>query len=153
MIEILDQNEDNIASKMHFVFQASYAIEAELLEAKDFPPLRRTVADFKNSETSFFGYWIEKELTAVIEIEPSLTSFHIRSLVVHPRYFRKGIGSKLIAFIIKLFIGNSITVETGLANAPAIALYKKFGFVEAGQYDTDHGVRKIKLALEKASPK
>jgi ribosomal protein S18 acetylase RimI-like enzyme len=72
-------------------------------------------------------------------------------LVVHPKYFRRGIASELITFIFKLFIGNKITVETGLANIPAIALYKRFGFKEIDQYDTDHGIRKIRLAIEKAT--
>jgi ribosomal protein S18 acetylase RimI-like enzyme len=151
MINILDQQEETIAEKMHHVFQASYAVEAALLEAKDFPPLKRSIQDFKNSDTSFFGYSIGKELAAVIEIEPSPNRFHICSLVVHPKYFRRGIGSELITFIFKLLIGNKITVETGLANIPAITLYKNFGFKEVGQYDTDHGIRKIQLAIEKAT--
>jgi ribosomal protein S18 acetylase RimI-like enzyme len=153
MINILDQQEDTVAEKIYHVFQASYAVEAELLEAKDFPPLKRTIIDFKNIDTSFFGHWIGKELTAVIEIEPSPNTFHICSLVVHPTYFRRGIASELITFIFKLLVGNKITVETGLANIPAIALYKSFGFKEVGQYDTDIGIRKIKLAIEKATIK
>jgi GNAT superfamily N-acetyltransferase len=151
MINILDQQEDTIAEKIYCVFQASYAVEAELLGAKDFPPLKRTIPDFKNSETSFFGHWIGKELAAVIEIEPSPNRFHISSLVVHPTYFRRGVASELITFIFKLLVGNKITVETGLANIPAISLYKNFGFKEIDQYDTDHGIRKIRLAIEKAS--
>ena len=151
MITILDQQEDTIAEKTYAVFQVSYAVEAEILGAKDFPPLKRAIVDFKNSETSFFGHWIGKELTAVIEIEPSLTAFHIASMVVHPTYFRQGIGSELLTFIFELVVGNTITVETGLANIPAIALYKKFGFKEVDQYDTDHGIRKVRLAIEKAT--
>jgi len=153
MIKILDPQEDSIAENIYSVFQASYAVEAELLEAKDFPPLKRTIIDFKNSETSFFGHWIGKELTAVIEIEPSPNKFHICSLVVHPTYFRRGIGSELVTFIFKLLVGNKITVETGLANIPAIALYKSFDFKEIDQYNTNHGIRKVRLAIEKATLK
>ena len=72
-------------------------------------------------------------------------------MVVHPTYFRQGIGSELLTFIFELFVGNTITVETGLANIPAIALYKNFGFKEVDQYDTDHGIRKVRLAIEKAT--
>jgi ribosomal protein S18 acetylase RimI-like enzyme len=153
MINILDQQEDTIAEKIYHVFQASYAVEAKLLGAQDFPPLKRTIIDFKNSETSFFGHWIGKELAAAVEIEPSPNNFHISSLVVHPKYFRQGIGNELITFIFKLLIGNKITVETGVENIPAIALYKNFGFKEIDQYDTDHGIRKVRLAIEKATLK
>jgi hypothetical protein len=30
-------------------------------------------------------------------------------------------------------------------NMPATKLYKKFNFIEVAQWDTDHGVRKIKF--------
>ncbi|MEJ2584117.1 MAG: hypothetical protein P8Z38_03455 [Robiginitalea sp.] len=36
-------------------------------------------------------------------------------------------------------------METGLDNGPATALYRKFGFREILQYDTDHGVRKVRF--------
>jgi hypothetical protein len=38
-------------------------------------------------------------------------------------------------------------VETGLANGPATALYQAFGFKVVRQWDTDHGVRKIRFRL------
>ena len=99
MINILDQADPLITEQIHVVFQASYSVEAELLGVKDFPPLKRTVIDFKRSDTSFFGFWMGNELAAVIEIDPKPNTFHISSLVVHPKYFRQGIASKLITFI------------------------------------------------------
>jgi hypothetical protein len=48
-------------------------------------------------------------------------------------------------FILKTFESNRFTVETGLMNMPATKLYKKFNFKEVAQWDTDHGVRKIKF--------
>ncbi len=149
MIEILDQESPTISEKIHAVFQVSYAVEAELLGAVDFPPLKRTVSNYMESATSFFGFHKGERLAAVIEIEPLLKSFHINSLVVDPHFFKQGIASKLIDHILDLFEGNTITVETGLANEPAKKLYERFGFQEAGQYDTDQGIRKIKYILER----
>ena len=150
MINILDHENQQIAEKMHRIFQVSYAVEARLLDAKDFPPLKRTVNDLMESDTSFFGYWQNEILAAVIEIEPFPSVFHICSLVVDPQYFRQGIAKNLINFTFKLLAGNRITVETGLANRPAIALYESFGFKEVKQYETDHGIRKIRFQLENA---
>jgi ribosomal protein S18 acetylase RimI-like enzyme len=150
MIKILDHEKLEIAKKIYQVFQVSYAVEAELLGADDFPPLQRTVSNFMESKTSFFGYWEKDSLASVIEVEPLPKSFHINSLVVDPLYFRRGIASKLVEHILDLFVGNKITVETGLANEPAKQLYKRFGFKEAGQYDTDIGIRKIKFILERS---
>lgn len=149
MINILDQEKHEIAEQIFTVFQESYAVEARLLGAKDFPPLKRSIRDLMECETSFFGFWIQKKLVGVIEIHAEVASFHIQSLVVHPTYFRQGIAGKLINFMLKLLPGNTITVETGLANEPATMLYKKFGFKEVKQYDTDYGIRKIRFALEK----
>jgi len=36
-------------------------------------------------------------------------------------------------------------VETGLKNEPTTQLYLKLGFREVYQYDTDHGVRKVRF--------
>jgi ribosomal protein S18 acetylase RimI-like enzyme len=150
MIKILDHEKTSIAESIYRVFQVSYSVEARLLGAVDFPPLKRTVSDFTKSKTSFFGFFEGEKVVAVIEIEPFPSVFHICSLVVDPQYFRKGIAKELLNFTFKLLEGNSITVETGLANIPATNLYKKFGFKEVKQYDTSHGIRKIGFLIEKA---
>jgi ribosomal protein S18 acetylase RimI-like enzyme len=144
-ITILDHENRLIAENIYSVFQLSYAVEAKLLGAADFPPLKRTVPNFLESRTSFFGYHRNDTLVGIIEIDALKTSFHICSLVVHPDYFRQGIAQELLNFIFRLLAGNNITVETGLANDPAVKLYKGFGFKEVGQYNTDHGIRKIKF--------
>ena len=149
MIKILDHEKELNAEKIYKVFQVSYAVEAELLGVTDFPPLKRTIANFMESDTSFFGFYQGERLAAVLEIEPQPRTFHICSMVVDPHYFRQGIASKLIQHILDLLEGNKITVETGLANEPAKKLYKRFGFKEDGQYNTNHGIRKIRFALEK----
>lgn len=153
MIKILDHENQQISEKIHRIFQVSYAVEAELLGAVNFPPLKRTVSEFINSNTSFFGFYQGEKVVAIIEIEPFPSVFHICSLVVDPQYFRQGIAKNLISFILKLLEGNRITVETGLANGPAIALYKSFGFQEVKQYDTDHGIRKICFQFKNAEQK
>ena len=150
MIEILDHEQEATAEEIYSIFQVSYAVEAQLLGASNFPPLNRTVADFLKSNTSFFGFYQGERLAAVLEIEPKPKTFHICSLVVDPHFFRQGIASKLISHILDLFEGNTITVETGLANEPAKKLYEGLGFKEDGQYDTDIGIRKIKFILERS---
>jgi hypothetical protein len=40
MIERLQNNDLEVAEKIRSVFQLSYKVEAELLNAKDFPPLK-----------------------------------------------------------------------------------------------------------------
>ena len=145
MIQKLQNKDIEIAEKIRAVFQLSYKIEAELLNAVDFPPLKRTIENFVISETAFFGYLKENELAAVIEITTNNEFTHINSLVVDPRFFRQGIARKMMEFVFETFDSKLFIVETGLENGPATQLYKKFGFQEVKQWDTDHGVRKIKF--------
>ena len=65
--------------------------------------------------------------------------------MVYPNYFRQGIGTKLVQYVIETYDTKVFTVETGVDNYPAIKLYKNFAFQEQSQWDTDHGIRKIRL--------
>jgi len=143
MIKQIDPKNKSIAERIHFIFQASYAVEAKLLKAVDFPPLKRSLADFITSTTTFYGYFQKEIMVAVIELNANDTRTHIQSLVVLPDFFRKGIGQKLINYVFNSYDLDIFTVETGAANVPAIALYRKFGFQLVKEWDTDHGIRKV----------
>ncbi len=147
MISILNHKLAIIAKQIFEVFQISYAVEAQLLKATDFPPLKRTANAIQQSTTIFYGYKVNGALAAVMELDISDSGIHICSLVVDPNYFRKGIGRKLVSFAKDMGQGKTITVETGLANNPAITLYKRAGFVETRQYLTDVGIWKIAFKL------
>ena len=145
MIEKLKNSDLEIAKKMRLIFQASYKVEATLLNATNFPPLKRPLENYTESNTEFYGYSINEILAAVVEIDTNNNYILIRSLVVHPDFFRQGIAGKLIKFVFETFKSNLFVVETGLENGPATELYEKFGFVEVHQWDTNHGIRKIKF--------
>ena len=154
MIQQLANKHPEIAQQIREVFQVSYAVEAKLLRAVDFPPLKRPIEAFLKTETDFYGFYKANQLAAVIEIETtpktdqtnnSTSSTHIQSLVVRPEYFRQGIARSLINFVFNVCDSEVFSVETGLANEPAINLYKKFGFVEVKQWDTNHGVIKVRF--------
>tara|TARA_B110000240_G_C13108647_1_gene287395 strand:+ start:227 stop:421 length:195 start_codon:yes stop_codon:yes gene_type:complete len=61
MIEKLQNNDIEIPKKIRLVFQSSYKIEAKLLNATDFTPLKRSIENFVNSTTAFFGYIKDSE--------------------------------------------------------------------------------------------
>ena len=142
MIEKLDNKTLEVSKQIQSVFQLSYAIEAKLLKAVDFPPLKRPLDSYMNSDNMFFGYLEHSELAGVIEIEHSKACTDINSLVVNPKYFRRGIAKKLLTFVLNEFDADLMVVETG-DNMPATALYTNFGFKEVKQWDTDFGIRKI----------
>ena len=151
MISELDPSQQGICEKMHGVFQHSYQKEAELIGCADFPPLRRTLGDLRTSKCKFFGYWKKSQIAAVVEVLPKPGLLKIRSLVVDPQFFREGIGSHLLTHILDLFTFESAVVETAMANTPAISLYQKLGFIEEKQWQTSHGIKKIKLHYMEAN--
>ena len=148
MIKKINHKEAVFARQLHTLFQASYAIEARILRAVDFPPLKRKLEGYLESQNVFYGYFVGDTLAAATEIDEGPQSTHIQSLVVHPHYFRQGIGGALVAFVLNHFDSKVYTVETGVENEPATQLYLKMGFREIHQYDTDHGVRKVRFELK-----
>ena len=149
MIKKLDHTNLAIATKMRVVFQESYAVEAALLNATNFPPLQRPLESYIKSTTTFFGYHIKDEIVGIVEVSPKEKTTHINSLVVSPHFFRQGIGRELMNYILQKFTSKVVTVETGLENIPASKLYTSFHFKEVKQWDTDHGVRKIQFKLSR----
>lgn len=147
MIFQLDHTQKPVAERIRQLFQASYAVEAKLLEAEDFPPLKRPLERFTGSKNDFYGYEKDGVLAGTVEVDPSGEAVHIQSLVVHPEFFRQGIGRALVEYVLNTYNRPAFTVETGLGNAPATALYQAMGFKEVRQWDTDHGVRKIRFRL------
>lgn len=145
MIKKIDPGNRDSAQKIYALFQASYLVEAKLLEVDDFPPLKRTVHDIMHSETEFYAFWKANEIAALIEIkqEPDFTDIH--SLVVHPNYFRQSLGSQLVSFILNSIDSTTFIVETGLKNTPAVKLYEKLGFEEVEQWDLPIGIQKVKF--------
>lgn len=145
MIKKLQNSNIEISKNIFSIFQVSYAIKAELLNITDFPPLKRTLENYINSSTEFFGYFKNQNLAGVIEIDNNNNFTHINSLVVDPKFFRQGIARKLMEFVFETFDSDLFVVETGLENGPATKLYNNLGFKEVNQWNTDHGIRKVRF--------
>ena len=145
MIVKVDNKRNEIAQEIRKIFQASYTIEAEMLKAIDFPPLKRTISQFLDSNSEFYAYYLKQNIAGLIEINNNQDATHIQSLVVYPKYFRQGIGRKMVEFVLNTYKSIIFTVETGVDNHPAIKLYISLGFEEQNQWDTNHGVRKVRF--------
>ncbi|MDC8003726.1 N-acetyltransferase [Aureisphaera galaxeae] len=145
MIKKLKHSETAIAQEIRSVFQDSYAVEAELLNAIDFPPLKRPLEAFVDCPNVFYGFHKDGELAGVTEIATEGSATHIQSLVVHPKFFRLGIAGKMLEYVFNAYHSELFTVETGADNGPARKLYEKFGFAIVKEWDTDHGIRKVRF--------
>lgn len=145
MIKKLNHNDEIVSKKIQSVFYESYAVEANILKAVNFPPLKRQLKDFIVSTNSFYGYLTNNEIAGAVEVKEDTTFIHIQSLVVKPTYFRQGIAQQLLDFVFNKIPSQKYMVETGIDNIPAVNLYLKNGFLEIKQWDTDHGVRKVRF--------
>ncbi|MCD6107697.1 MAG: ribosomal protein S18-alanine N-acetyltransferase [Caldisericaceae bacterium] len=80
---------------------------------------RYYVAKFLNKIIGFFGVWIEPE------------KLHIINIAVHPDYRRRGVGRKMIEFVIKLAKKKQkkeVYLEVRETNIAGQELYKQLGF-------------------------
>jgi ribosomal protein S18 acetylase RimI-like enzyme len=125
-----------VAECIHAIQTAAYSQEATLLGAISFPPLQRTIADIERSDERFFGAYLDATLVGVIALEgkPSSAGMDISSLVVAPAFQRRGVARALLASVVGDFSSLALTVSTGVQNAPALALYAQFGFVEVRRH-------------------
>jgi [ribosomal protein S18]-alanine N-acetyltransferase len=60
---------------------------------------------------------------------------HVTTLAVDPAWHRQGIGTRLLHTITSAGVArgcNDLTLEVRMSNAPAQALYRRFGFAPAG---------------------
>ena len=136
-IERLDPREPGRAEEIRALLVAAYRIEAELLAAADFPPLRRAAEQIAASEALFLGSRLDGRLAAVAEIElDGEDHAHVASFAVLPELFRRGLGRGLLEAVLARCAGRRTTVSTGARNAPAIALYQALGFAVCRRWAT-----------------
>lgn len=147
MITKLDNSNKEVAKQVFTVFQRSYKMEAQLIGIIDFPPLLRSVKDIQRSKTQFYAFVKDECIAAIIEIAIEEQHLDINSLTVDPNYFRKGIASKLISFVLEKGRFSEAIVETAAVNLPAINLYKKHGFVEFKKWTPSHGIEKVAMSV------
>ncbi|ANU27324.1 GNAT family N-acetyltransferase [Planococcus versutus] len=148
MVYQLDHQNRSIAKKIQQIQQAAYRVEAELIGFYKIPQLAETIEEIQNSTETFLGY-SEEQLQGVISYKLEEDVVDIYRLVVDPIHFRKGVGKKLLNYLLKKQYACDFIVSTGSANKPAMALYKWFGFQEGAVVEVAPGIYCIQLHLRK----
>ncbi len=144
----LNHRREAVALQIHRLSQSAYQIEAELLGVTEFPPLNKTVFDFLNSTSQFFGCIKNNDLVAAVEIENTgHLHINIASLVVSPGCFRQGLGRRLVLWTLEHITWKEATVSTAIENIPAIRLYEKIGFQKSSQRRIDENFTIVTLSM------
>lgn len=129
MITLLDQRDPLIAEQIYQLQQASYAVERDLIEYPDFPPLAVIAQEIQDEPDTFLGYWEDGYLAGVLSFTLTPSLLDIGRLIVHPHYFRRGIASQLLQAVADYVTPTMrITVSTAEKNLPAVRLYQKHGY-------------------------
>ena len=129
MLAILDQRDVQIAEQIYHLQQAAYAIERDLIDYPNFPPLSVTVHDIQEEEGTFLGRWVDGQLAGVLSFILSPDLLDIGRLIVHPTYFRRGVATQLLVAVESYArVGMQLTVSTAEKNLPAVRLYQKHGY-------------------------
>lgn len=97
------------------------------------------ISTFYNEINNKFSHYIvlkvDNKILGYAGINCVIQESHITNLATHPEFRRRGLGEKLLICLIydTISLGARwITLEVRVSNTPAIMLYKKYNFREAG---------------------
>jgi SAM-dependent methyltransferase/ribosomal protein S18 acetylase RimI-like enzyme len=124
-IEQLDLSEPGVAEQLYELQRDAYRVEAELIEYDGIPPLHESLAELRIRQLDWRGIRIDGRIVAAIAVTGEARRCDIDRLVVDPRWHRRGLGRRLVESVL---MHDIVTVSTGTANAPALALYESLGF-------------------------
>lgn len=146
IVREVDLSDDRLARELLAVQVAAYAIEAELIDYPQLPPLFETIDALRQSGERFLAAFDGEELVGATSFAESDDVLDIGRMVVSPAHMRRGIASRLLAAVEALRDGReSVTVSTGEANVPAIRLYERHGFEIETRRTLPDGLRLVGL--------
>jgi ribosomal protein S18 acetylase RimI-like enzyme len=146
MITETTASEDSVAAQIHAVAQAAYALEAERIGCADFPPLRESLNDLRQSSDSFLVFRQAGSIVGALSFDPGSDLVAITRLVVSPRHLRQGIATALLTALERRLPPMArLAVSTAQANTPAILLYRRLGYAEASVSRSREGVVLVRL--------
>jgi len=147
MITDATPTEYAVAIQIHAVMQAAYTLEAERIGSADFPPLRESLEELRQSSDSFLVFQQSGRIIGGLSFRRSADAVAITRLVVSPEHLRQGIATALLSELeTRLFPMTRLTVSTAATNAPAISLYERFGFTTAGASTSAEGMPLLHLS-------
>lgn len=135
-----------IAAAIQAVAQAAYALEAERIGCADFPPLRESVEDLRQSADRFLIFQQAGGIAGALSFDATAAPVVITRLVVDPAHLRQGIATSLLTALERLLPEAAFSVSTAQANAPALALYRRWGFVTDSFHGSPEGIPLIRLS-------
>jgi ribosomal protein S18 acetylase RimI-like enzyme len=146
MITDATPTEYSVAIQIHAVMQAAYTLEADRIGFAEFPPLRESLEELRQSSDSFLVFQQSGRIIGGLSFRRRTDTVAITRLVVSPEHLRQGIAIALLSELeCRLFRITRLTVSTAATNTPAISLYKRFGFTTASASTSAEGIPLLHL--------
>ncbi|WP_150276017.1 GNAT family N-acetyltransferase [Paenibacillus tepidiphilus] len=148
MITRLDLQDDYTVDQLWSLQHKAYRLEAELIGFREIPPLLETREILRSAREAFYGRHDEQEelLGAVAVLEETPGSLTVTRMMVNPECFRQGVAGSLLEYLFAEYSEmKQFIVSTGKLNAPAVALYTKYGFVPVSAEEVAPGVELIEF--------
>lgn len=141
MIRAIQLEDDRQTRPLLALQKASYTIEAELIGSYELPPLKDTLTSLQSCGETFFGYFVNEELAGAISYKKVGDILDIHRMMVSPAYFRRGLATALLRFLLSHETGYAkVIVSTGAKNHPAKQLYTQFGFSQVAEKEVIPGL-------------
>ncbi|WP_210407834.1 GNAT family N-acetyltransferase [Allokutzneria sp. NRRL B-24872] len=146
----LDLADDRTADAVHRIGLRAYRVEAELIGFDGIPALHETLSEMRAEPLRWLGAVTPSgEPVAFLAWQrTSEGEVDIDRLCVDPDWFRKGLASALVDEVLRE--DGPVIVSTGAANAPAITLYERKGFVRTGTFSPAPGLDLATFRLDRA---
>ncbi len=139
--ERLDVTDAAVSEQLRALQTDAYREEARLIGFDGIPQIGETHEALLTSPAVFYGCRLDGRLAGAVAVEHEPSGIAtIARLVVHPDFFRRGLGSSLVEFALGLYPESEYRVSTGTANDPAVQLYLRIGFEESGRLEIVPGV-------------
>lgn len=124
------KDEDSINGQKEFINNFLYSNE--------------TINEYKNNQMKLYGYYIDNILAGVISIN---TNNYIKFLFVDKAYLNKGIGKKLLDYIVSITPKNTkITLDSSISSKE---FYLKYGFIQKSDILEENEMKYIEMEYYK----
>ncbi len=110
--------------------------QLELASQHDSWSMQHFADEFANPAAKIDLYWCRDVLAGFLCSWLIAGELQIQNLATLPRMRRQGVAARLLEHVIERSRRsglNSVCLEVRTGNAPAIALYQRFGFIAAGR--------------------
>ena len=142
--------EYSIAAQIHAVAQAAYTLEAERIGCAEFPPLRESLDELRQSSDSFLVFQQSGSIIGALSFDRSTDPVAITRLVVSPAHLRQGIATALLSDLEQRLSPTArLSVSTAQTNTPAVLLYQRLGYTTASVSNSAEGIPLLHLSKSK----